>query len=289
MSNPRLSLTLTKRMVLFACIAIAGYIMTNIIVYFIIAKFGAESTRAMRIAAILQDVFMLIVPALATAMLITRRPADFLSLSPHFKPLIPVVAMATLVVAAPAMNCIIAWNESVRLPESMRPIEDALRALEANATAAVDVLQGGQSVGSLIMSILIVGIAAGFSEEIFFRGTFQRLLTTGGINVHAAIWSVAIVFSIMHLQFYGFVPRTLLGAFFGYLLVWSGSIWIPVFVPAFNNILYVVTRWIYSADATPLDTIGTSDTWPAALISAVATVACVIWLRRICRRQPTAG
>ena len=133
------------------------------------------------------------------------------------------------------------------------------------------------------MNILIIGVLAGFGEELFFRGTFMRLMTTGRVNPHVAIWTVAVVFSAMHLQFFGFVPRTLLGAYFGYLLYWSRSLWVPIIIHASNNIIYVVWQWAYSVNGneqTPIDTIGTNGNWSAVVISALLTVAIIICIQR---------
>jgi membrane protease YdiL (CAAX protease family) len=207
----------------------------------------------------------LIVPALVTAVVITRRPADFLTVktAPQFKHII--IAILTLIVATPAMNAVIHWNESITLPESMSAFEQNLKALEENSRQSVQILQGENTVLNLIVSILIVGVAAGFSEELFFRGTLQNLLHTGGYKSHTAIWITAIIFSALHLQFYGFVPRVLLGAYFGYVLIWTRSLWVPICVHAFNNIAYIVAQWVATAkgaESSQFDEIGaTSSSW----------------------------
>ena len=84
---------------------------------------------------------------------------------------------------------------------------------------------------------------AGLSEEILFRGTLQQLFLSSGLNRHLAIWITSIIFSAIHMQFFGFVPRLLLGAYFGYLLWWSRSLWLPVIIHAFNNSIVVYSTW----------------------------------------------
>ncbi|HMR19324.1 MAG TPA: CPBP family intramembrane metalloprotease, partial [Sphingobacterium sp.] len=54
-------------------------------------------------------------------------------------------------------------------------------------------------------------------------------------NHHLAIWITAVVFSAIHFQFYGFFPRLLLGAFFGYMMAWTQNIWVPVVAHFINN------------------------------------------------------
>lgn len=236
-------LTLRQRFILFICIALVGFFISGVISSLIIAKFGMQSTAAMRIAAVMQSLFQLIVPAIATAMIVTRRPATFLAIDRRIDLRLLLLAAAALITATPMMNRLIALNEAVTLPDSLAWLEQSLKQMEEQASATIAVMQGGTSVGDLVMNILIIGVLAGLGEELFFRGTFLRLMTTGRINSHIAVWTVAVVFSAVHLQFYGFVPRTLLGAYFGYLVVWTRCLWIPVIIHALNNIIYVSSEW----------------------------------------------
>ena len=273
-------LTLRQRLIFFICIAIIGFLISGVCGGLILSKFP-DSTAAMRIAAVIQSLFQLILPAIVTAMIVTRRPASFLAVDRRINLPVALLALAGLIAATPAMNLIISLNQSLSLPESLSSIENALRSMEDNAARSISLLQGDHTVGNLIMNILIIGVLAGFGEELFFRGTFMRLMTTGRINPHVAIWTVAIVFSAMHLQFFGFVPRTLLGAYFGYLLYWSRSLWIPIIIHAANNIIYVCWQWVYepSGKDAPIDTIGPDGNWTAVIISLILTVAIIAVIR----------
>ena len=284
MTRLKLLLNFRQRFVLFVSIAIIGFLIAGFAGSLIIMKFGADSTPAMRIASVIQSIFQLILPALLTAMLVTRMPADFLRLRAGFSVGILVWAFVILMVSTPAMNYIIELNNNMSLPQSMSGLEDWFRRSEDNAARSLTVLQGEHNIINLIVSILIMGLLAGFGEELFFRGAFQRLLTTGGVNRYLAVWSVAFVFSAIHFQFYGFVPRLLLGAYLGYLLVWSKSLWLPIAIHALNNTLYVILHWDSRDAATqPLsDGIGAGSSWPYAVVSAVITAVAIIYFRKYC-------
>lgn len=284
MTRLKLLLNFRQRFVLFVSIAIIGFLIAGFAGSLIIMKFGADSTPAMRIASVLQSIFQLILPALLTALLVTRMPADFLRLRSGFSIGMLIWAFVILMLSTPAMNFIINWNNEMSLPESMSGLEEWFRNSEDRAVHSIAVLQGQHNVINLIVNILIMGLLAGFGEELFFRGAFQRLLTTGGVNRHVAVWSVAFVFSAIHFQFYGFVPRLLLGAYLGYLLVWSKSLWLPIAIHTLNNTLYVILHWDYRDAATqPLsDGIGTGSSWPYAVVSAVITAVAIIYFRKYC-------
>jgi membrane protease YdiL (CAAX protease family) len=44
----------------------------------------------------------------------------------------------------------------------------------------------------------------------------------------------------MHFQFFGFIPRLLLGALFGYYYYWSKNLWIPIIAHVLNNGIIVI-------------------------------------------------
>jgi len=241
MNSPiKLLLSPGRRLALLLCLFIACYVLLSILAAVMVMVFGQDSTPAMRILTVLQDIVVFIVPAVATAVLVTRRPAGLLAIERRPAPQPTLIAVITMLVAVPAMNSLIAFNEAIPLPPD---IANALRGMEESAAGMIEAVTGPHDIPNLLMTILIVGIMAGLSEELLFRGCLQRLLSCGGMNHHAAIWLAAAVFSLLHLQFYGFFPRMVLGAFFGYLLWWTGSVWVPVIIHALNNTFYLIEQY----------------------------------------------
>ncbi|MDE7156082.1 MAG: CPBP family intramembrane metalloprotease, partial [Muribaculaceae bacterium] len=198
---------------------------------------------AHRSGAVIHDLLVFIIPAIATAMVSTRLPARLLMIDSKPTLIMILATLAAMIVSVPAMNLLVEWNNSVEFPDSLSEVAAQMRAMEDAAEKSVEILMGGTSIGSLIISILIIGVMAGFSEELFFRGALQRILSFS-TNAHVAIWVTAFIFSAFHLQFFGFFPRLLLGAFFGYLLYWSGSLWLPIAAHVFNNSIVAIVQWM---------------------------------------------
>jgi membrane protease YdiL (CAAX protease family) len=92
----------------------------------------------------------------------------------------------------------------------------------------------------LVMNLILVGAMAGVGEELLFRGVLQRLLGWRFQNIHVAVWLAAIAFSLVHFELQAFVPRALLGATFGYLAYWSGSLFVPIVLHFMYNSVQVV-------------------------------------------------
>lgn len=168
--------------------------------------------------------------------------------TPHFQ---PALIIPVLVVVFMGVNSIvIRWNENIVLPfgidEWARPMEEKLAEVTLFLTQYESVLQ-------MILAFFVVAVLPGIGEEIIFRGMIQNDLYRATRNPHTAIWISAFIFSAIHFQFYGFFPRMLLGALFGYLYFWSGNLWMPVLAHFANNgftlvSLYFVQNGTISVD-----------------------------------------
>ncbi|MDE5843781.1 MAG: CPBP family intramembrane metalloprotease [Muribaculaceae bacterium] len=238
----RLAVRPAVSLILLACLFIFFLMATAFIMQFLVSKIPNQA-GALRIGAVIQDLLVFIIPAIATAMVSTRLPARLLMIDSKPTLIMILATVAAMIVSVPAMNMLVEWNNSIELPDSLSEVAAQMRAMEDAAEKSVEILMGGTSIGSLIISILIIGVMAGFSEELFFRGALQRILSFS-TNAHVAIWVTAFIFSAFHLQFFGFFPRLLLGAFFGYLLYWSGSLWLPIAAHVFNNSIVAIVQWM---------------------------------------------
>lgn len=269
---------------LFFCLFLFMLVVASMSLQFVLSRWG-DSTAALRIVTIVQDVFVFILPPTVTALMMTRLPAEFLEVMKSPKLAVVLVAVLAMLVAIPAMNLMISWNASLPLPESFAWMKTA----EENAQATLERLMGAPTGGNLVMSLLIVGCLTGFAEELFFRGGVQKLLLCTRMNPHVAIWLAAVIFSLFHMQVLGFVPRVLLGAFFGYLMWWSGSLWLAVIAHAFNNMLVVAIRWAgeWCGSVPDIDAIGTgasAGSVTLVVVSTVLTGLVIVMLRRLCLR-----
>lgn len=243
---------------------------------------GSESTASLRWMIVVQDLAVFILPVVLTVIIASATPWRYICIDTT--PSVKMTALTTVsaIVSIPAMNRLVAWNESIHLPASWSGLESVLRDSENAAQAMVQQIMGGSTVWDLIAAILIVGVLTGIAEELFFRGALQRLLQSKFGNKHLAIWSAAFIFSAVHLQFFGFFPRLLMGAYFGYLVVWSGSLRLSIFAHALNNSLVVLNFWLLNRNlnfGTDLNHLGDGNTAGSIIICIISLAASagVIW------------
>ena len=233
-----------------------------------------------------QDIFAFIAPAIAAMAIFYRRPLHVMCLdrAPGWPSLVLVVVF--LVISLPAMNWLVDFNQSMSLPSWLSGVEQLMRATEDAAAAATEQLLDIHTVGELLACVFVVGFMAGLSEEILFRGAMLRTMQDSRLGTHAVVWIVAIIFSAIHLQFYGFVPRMVIGLWLGYLLVWTRCLWVPVIAHTLNNSTVVVFSYLSNVGLVP-EGFGENLGLPAdggfpwlALASFVASVALAVWSHR---------
>lgn len=203
--------------------------------------------------SLVQGLFVFIFPTILTWMMTSLRPWHMMGMDRSLSLKSLGWMLALYVIAYPAMAQIIYYNADISFPDSMKGLEQALRDWEnagADATAAI---MSTTTVGGLIVNVLIVGLFTGLAEEMFFRAGIQRMMMTSRISPTVAIWSAAAIFSFVHFQFFGFVPRLLLGAMFGYVYWRTRSIWAPALLHGINNSIVVVTEWLNRRNGTSFD------------------------------------
>ena len=145
----------------------------------------------------------------------------------------------------PFISLITHVNQLLTLPHWLSGLEYWMQNLEKSAQETTNLLLAGTSIWAYFGNILVVGVFAAVAEEFFFRGALQQLLVKLFKNKHVGVWMTAFIFSMMHLQFYGFLPRFVLGLLLGYLFVYSKNLWIPILIHFLNNALVVTFNFFF--------------------------------------------
>ena len=194
----------------------------------------------MRMMQLISAIGTFIFPALAVAWLCSPDPEAYLCIKRKTDTKILLLVLASMILMSPTITLTALLNKQMVLPSFMAPVEAWMQTQEALAEQLTNTLLAGDGLLTFLSNLVVMALMAGITEEFLFRGALQRIIGQWTANHHIVIWSAAILFSAFHLQFYGFLPRMLLGAYFGYLLYWSRNIWIPVFAHFANNAFAVI-------------------------------------------------
>lgn len=232
-----------------------------------------------------QTIGLLLLPPFAMAYLWSKSPIDFLSLNRCPKWNVMILAVVMIIVAIPGINLISEWNQQLRLPAALESLEQWMMQTEGRAAILTERMLQTSTAGGLLVNLLIMAVLPALAEELTFRGVVQTLVANGLQNkqrIHIAIWTTAILFSAIHFQFYGFVPRMLLGALFGYMLYFTGSMWTPVLMHFINNGAAVLTYFFFGE---LLDGIGTGTTTWLGVLSIALTLSLLPLIHCCCKKK----
>jgi len=190
-----------------------------------------------------QQITLFLIPAFVISILLRKRKESFLRIKklPGTIPVFMVIILALLII--PVTSYIGILNSKMDLPAWLSGVEEWIRTKEDNATAMMGLLIKSPGIGVLIINIFILAVIPSIAEEMLFRGVLQQILCRIFRSGHAGIWITAIIFSTIHFQFFGFLPRLMLGLTFGYLYFWSGNLWLPVIAHFINNAIPVVISY----------------------------------------------
>ena len=124
---------------------------------------------------------------------------------------------------------------------------------------------------------------AAISEELLFRSVIQKAFVKLCKNAHVGIILTAIVFSAFHGDFFGFVPRFILGLMLGYMFYLSGSIFPSMLMHFVNNGTIVMLYYLNKKEVINVDieTFGLTDNVLVIILSIVTTVAIFIACNRL--------
>lgn len=250
------------------------------VISILIAGNDLTNINVLKTTQFLQSVGIFIVPALILSFVWSAKPFELLMINrkPDLRNIM--FAIIVMVVAIPAINLLGEINHLVKFPAYLSMIEDYLLEMEQRAEELTNAMLSVSSLTGLLINIGLIAVIPAFGEELFFRGTIQRLLHDK-MRMHAAVWITAFIFSSIHFQFYGFIPRLLMGAFLGYLFAWTNNLWVPIVAHFTNNALAVIFFYLKNTGQTSVDieNIGKSETYLAGIISMVTVGILIFFLR----------
>ena len=241
--------------------------------------------NALKVIQLFSSIGLFILPPLIYAKLVSETPFTELGINAktNFKNII-LTALIMLIVI-PFLSFTIDVNSKLILPEWMSAIEEWMKQSEEQAILLTTSFLKMNHLFDFLFIFFLVAILPAVGEELLFRGVLQKFFIKWTKKYHLGIWITAILFSALHMQFYGFLPRLILGVMFGYLFFWSKSLWLPILAHLLNNGSVVIAAYINP------DTINESEPFSSSentllsisliIISFITTVFLLLTLKKI--------
>lgn len=238
-----------------------------------VSSLGTTNIKFLRYLLIVQDVALFTIPAIIVLRLMNSESSWKITVfkSPHLKEIGLVFILAFCIFPITSFTGQI--NSAMHLPDWLSGVEHWMTELETNADTATDFLIVSKTVWVLMFNLLTFGVITAVAEELIFRGVLQKIFYNMFKSGHIAIWVTAFLFSAIHFQFFGFIPRFILGLVFGYLFFWSGNLWLPMIAHFVNNAFPVVLVFVQGLEK--LNTPSDVPLWHQAIYLPLPVALCL--------------
>ncbi|NMB70752.1 MAG: CPBP family intramembrane metalloprotease [Bacteroidales bacterium] len=282
-------------LLLLAAILLLFWVLSSIAATIVLASAGYDLTVLQKISSgeagryvdvlqmlqIIQSVCLFVLPPFVYAYLVSGNISD--SLCIKVKPNIAgiLLSIAVLFFSVPLINYAGKLNSQIHLPDFMKEIDVWMQEKENFANEVSSAFMN-RPASKLPINLLMIAVIPALGEELLFRAVVQQLVIRLVRNMHGGIWITSVLFGALHLQFFTFLPRIILGSLFGYLLEYSRSLWYPILVHFLNNTMAILFAYFgnFFSGMQQLEKMGTEKPeLPIVLLSILLTLM-TLWIFR---------
>lgn len=234
-----------------------------------------QGIMSLRVIQIFQTIGLFVFPAFVIAISVSNQPFTTLGFKPvNSKTLW--LSIVFITVSLPGITLLASLNAEIPLPQWMVDKEKEMEALMKTFLIT-------DNFSVFFVNFLMVAILPAFGEELFFRSILQKYFCRLTGRIFLGVLITSILFSAIHFQFQGFIPRVLLGLIFGYFYIWSGSIWVPIVMHLFNNGIACIAYFLIGIGkiSPEIENIGgIGSLWQLGVISIILSIAVLIYFKR---------
>lgn len=240
-----------------------------------------NALNALKTLQIITSIGLFMLPPIFLALTERQKISQFYNWKKPVLPMLGIIFLLMLV-SLPITELSGFINQKMTLPDALKPLEAWMRAKETEAEQMTLKLLTMNTTTDFLVNLFMIAVLPGIAEELMFRGGVQRSFLKMFGNPHVAIWITAIIFSAIHVQFFGFLPRLFLGALFGYIYLWTKSLWYPMFAHFLNNGYAVCMALYYQKHNLPLDKIEETPAfnWMGYVLGLGLTAFLLLYLRK---------
>jgi membrane protease YdiL (CAAX protease family) len=226
---------------------------------------------------LVQFLGLFLIPSLLFAYFSDPRPLQYIGIKKPINPIYWILGIASLLVAIPLVEYTGLINRQVNFGSA----QNWMQRMEDEAMQQIKFMLGKQTVTELVTNVVFIALFAGIGEELFFRGVLQRLFIKVFKNPWAGILLTAFLFSALHVQFFGFIPRFLLGILLGAVYWYSGSLLAAMVAHFIYDAFFIVLAYFQPQIIDDTEGSMFNGTLPItmALISA-ALVVLIVWVMK---------
>ena len=193
---------------------------------------------------IIQSVFLFVVPPIVFVFFVTKKPGNWLQTNKGISWQTLILLFFVMLSMFPVTNFLAEINQTIQLPDFLSGVYDWMKQKEDALAILTEQFLKADNIGEFSLNFVMIALIPAIGEELLFRGVLQKIFSDWTKSVHWGVFIAAFLFSAIHMQFLTFLPRFFLGIVFGYLLVWTRSLWVPILAHFFNNGFAVIVSYL---------------------------------------------
>jgi hypothetical protein len=199
-------------------------------------------SNAFKVIQTVSTVFGFLIPAVAAAFLLNRRPYKLLGFTKKIHWIQVVLVLAIMLTALFSSTSLGYLNQHLPVPASWKI---SFQNMEDKYNNEVQAIMQLKDFKDYLLGLAIMAFLPAMCEESLFRGGLQNFLTRSTNKPWLSIIIVSILFSAVHFSFYGFLPRMFLGIVLGLVYYYTGSLWLSI-LAHFTNNAFAVSQFYFS-------------------------------------------
>ncbi len=243
-----------------------------------------NSINFLKYLQVVNQLALFIIAPLFFVFLVSRKKRAYLALDKGVDSKMLMFSIIAIYAILPFVSWIGEINHNMQLPSFMSGVESWMLNNERQAADTMLAFLNVDGIFPRLFNLFMIALIPGIGEELLFRGVFQKIFKDWTKSIHWAVFLSAFIFSFFHLQFYGFLPRFVLGLVLGYSFVYTGSLWVPIILHFLNNATALI--YMYSTNTTEIigediESIGSTNSWVVAIFSLMIVVTIFIYMRNL--------
>ena len=191
-----------------------------------------ENVGSMRVATMAAQILFLLIP---TLVLLRVRHGSIRAALPWRLPKISEVLLAIAAVFSleEVFEGYLFFQDKIPIPQSLQPFIEMVRKM---IEEAYRLLVQAHTPVELLFVVIVVALTPAICEELLFRGLIQKNVTLA-TNKKTGYIVTGIIFGLYHMNPFLVVPLVGLGVLFGFFMMRSESILVPMAAHFTNNLI----------------------------------------------------
>lgn len=203
------------------------------------AVFSPEIISRFKWAQFISATISFLLPALLFSYYSSPKALTYVGIQRSFSPFILVLCVIMLFSIQPFITYIGQLNEHIHFGS----FQNYMKQMEELYERAMKAFLQMHSFSDLLVNLFLMALMPAISEELFFRGAFQKVLFRLSHKPWLAILSSSLVFALLHGTLLKIIPIFVLGLLLGTVYHLTRNIWYNIVIHLINNSLALLAYY----------------------------------------------